>query len=125
MVFRAAQSHDSLESTLSSQDSSVCMTLHLRFHKSPIMYYCSITTEKKDVHITGSVMLKGQHNFTICFDTLTKTNVAIPRKLFNGFYLYTSWRRKWLPTGVLPWEILWTEKSGGLQSMGLQESDMI
>ena len=70
-------------------------------------------------------MLKGQHNFTICFDTLTKTNVAIPSKLFNGFYLYTSWRRKWLPTRVLPWEILWTEKPGGLQSMGLQESDMI
>ena len=59
-------------------------------------------------------MLKGQHsNFTICFDTLTKTNVAIPSKLCNGFYLYISCRRKWLPT------------PGGLQSMGLQESDMI
>ena len=35
------------------------------------------------------------------------------------------WRRKWQPTPVfLPWRILWTEEPWGLQSMGLQESDM-
>ena len=26
-------------------------------------------------------------------------------------------------TSILAWEILWTEEPGGLQSMGLQESD--
>ena len=31
------------------------------------------------------------------------------------------WRRKWQPTPVfLPWESPWTEKTGGLQSMGSQ-----
>ena len=38
------------------------------------------------------------------------------------------WRRKWLipkntHSNILVWEILWTEKPGGLQSMGSQESD--
>ena len=27
-------------------------------------------------------------------------------------------------SGILAWEIPWTEEPGGLQSMGLQESDM-
>ena len=27
-------------------------------------------------------------------------------------------------SGILVWEVPWTEESGGLQSMGLQESDM-
>ena len=27
-------------------------------------------------------------------------------------------------SSILAWEIPWTEESGGLQSMGLQESDM-
>ena len=27
-------------------------------------------------------------------------------------------------SGILAWEITWTEEPGGLQSMGLQESDM-
>ena len=35
------------------------------------------------------------------------------------------WRREWQPTPVfLPRESPWTEKSGRLESMGLQESDM-
>ena len=28
------------------------------------------------------------------------------------------------PSSVLAWEIPWTEEPGGLQSMGLQESDV-
>ena len=28
-------------------------------------------------------------------------------------------------SSILAWRILWTEEPGGLQSMGLQESDMI
>ena len=33
---------------------------------------------------------------------------------------------KEMPThsSILAWEILWTEEPGGLQSIGLQESDM-
>ena len=27
-------------------------------------------------------------------------------------------------SSILPWKIPWTEEPGGLQSMGLQESDM-
>ena len=27
-------------------------------------------------------------------------------------------------SSILPWRIPWTEKSGGIQSIGLQESDM-
>ena len=35
-----------------------------------------------------------------------------------------SWRSAWQPTPVfLPGESPWTEEAGGLQSMGLQESD--
>jgi len=29
------------------------------------------------------------------------------------------------PPSILAWEIPWTEEPGGLQSLGLQESDMI
>ena len=35
-------------------------------------------------------------------------------------YMYSAlWRRKWQPS-ILAWRIPWTEKSGGLQSMGSQ-----
>ena len=30
------------------------------------------------------------------------------------------WRRKWQPTRLLAWKIPWTEKPGGLQSIGWQ-----
>ena len=46
---------------------------------------------------------------------------AIARRL--GFHLWLRkipWRRKWLPP-ILAWEITWTEKPGGLQSMGLKK----
>ena len=33
-------------------------------------------------------------------------------------------KKKTTHSSVLAWEVPWTEKAGGLQSMGLQESDM-
>ena len=37
-----------------------------------------------------------------------------------SIYIYLPWKRAWQPTPVfLPGESLWTEESGGLQSMGL------
>ena len=42
--------------------------------------------------------------------------------LFKDEYYSIAWRRAWLPThsSILAWRIPWTEKPGGLQSMGLQ-----
>ena len=32
------------------------------------------------------------------------------------------WKRAWQHSGILAWEIPWTEKPGGLQSIGSQKS---
>ena len=38
---------------------------------------------------------------------------------FNTWVRKIPWRRKWQPNFSVPaWRILWTEKPGGLQSMG-------
>ena len=43
-----------------------------------------------------------------------------PLSLSLYIYMYLPWKRAWQPTPVFwPGESLWTEESGGLQSMGL------
>jgi len=44
---------------------------------------------------------------------------AMQETQFNPWIRKIPWRRKWQPTPVLAWEILWTEEPGGLQSMGV------
>jgi len=39
---------------------------------------------------------------------------------FNPWVGKIPWRRKGQPTRVLAWRISWTEKPGGLQSIGLK-----
>ena len=39
------------------------------------------------------------------------------------FYLHALEKEMTTHSSILAWEILWTEEPGGLQSMGLQESD--
>ena len=43
---------------------------------------------------------------------------------FNPWVEKILWRRKWQPThfSILAWKIPWTEEPGGLQSMGVSES---
>ena len=40
----------------------------------------------------------------------------------NSWVWKIPWRKKW-HSSILAWKIPWTEEPGGIQSMGLQESD--
>ena len=79
-------------------------------------------------HPLSSIFLVISPNFLY-----SKCNLRFPRWLSSkesthqcrrhGFNLWVGkipWRRKW--QGILAWEIPWTEKRGGLQSMRLQKT---
>ena len=79
-------------------------------------------------HPLSSIFLVISPNFLY-----SKCNLRFPRWLSgkesthqcrrHGFNLWVGkipWRRKW--QGILAWEIPWTEKPGGLQSMRLQKT---
>ena len=51
-------------------------------------------------------------------------NAGDERHKFDPWVGKILWRRAWQPTQIfLPGESPWTEEPGGLQSIGLQESD--
>ena len=92
-------------------------------------WFCDFST----VHIPGRSMgmrslgqrwaQRGQHISTT--GKKGASYVGLPRWLsghrFDPWVRKIPWRRKWQPTPVfLPGESLWTEKTGGLQSMGSQ-----